>query len=101
MAKYGYLAIDNKGSERKGTVEGEDIDSAKRELKNQGLTVVKITPQSFMTQEINIQIGGKPTPRDLSIMCHQFVSMLKAGVSIMESLNLLADQTENEKLKKT
>lgn len=101
MAKYGYIAIDTKGKELKGTLDGDDIDSVKQELKQQGLTVVKISPQSLLTQDINIQIGGKPTARDISIMCHQFVSMIRAGVTILESMRLLAEQTENEKLKNT
>ena len=31
-------------------------------------------------------------------MCRQFVSMTKAGVSILESLKMLCEQTENKRL---
>ena len=53
-----------------------------------------------MTKDINIQFGGKVTPRDMSVFCRQFVSMNKAGVSILECLKLLAEQTENATLQK-
>jgi len=99
MAKYGYEAINKLGKEIKGTVEAESDSEARGKLKGQGLTVVSIKPQSFLTQDINFQIGGYPTARDLSVMCRQFVSMNKAGVTLLETLRLLYEQTENKRLK--
>ena len=99
MAKYGYEAINKLGKELKGTVEAGSEEEAKSKLKGQGLTVVSLKAQSFLTQDINIQIGGYPTTRDLSVMCRQFVSMNKAGVTIMETLRMLCEQTENKRLK--
>ena len=83
MAKYAYEAINKQNTEVKGTVEGNAIEEAIEKLKAQGLIVVSIKEQSILTQDINLQIGGYPTPRDLSIMCRQFVSMNKAGVTIL------------------
>lgn len=99
MAKYGYEAINKLGKELKGTVEAGSEEEARSKLKGQGLTVVMLKTQNFLTQDINIQIGGYPTTRDLSVMCRQFVSMNKAGVTIMETLRMLYEQTENQRLK--
>lgn len=99
MAKYGYEAINKLGKELKGTIEGNSEMEAMSKLKDQGLVVISIKAQSFLTQDINIQIGGYPTPRDLSVMCRQFVSMNKAGVTIIETLRMLHEQTENKRLK--
>ena len=68
------------------------------ELRRQELTVIDLGEQSFLTKDIDIQIGGWPKARDLSVMCRQFVSMTKAGVSILESLKMLCEQTENKRL---
>jgi type IV pilus assembly protein PilC len=99
MAKYGYEAIDKAGKEVKGSIEASNEDEVKSKLRNQGLTIVTIKGQSLLTQDINFQIGGYPTTRDLSVMCRQFVSMNKAGVTIMETLKMLCEQTENKRLK--
>lgn len=99
MAKYGYEAINKLGAEIKGTIEGNSKEEAVGKLKNQGLIIVSVKEQSFLTQDINIQIGGYPTARDLSVMCRQFVSMNKAGVTILETLRMLYEQTENKRLK--
>ena len=99
MAKFGYEAINKVGKEVKGTIEASDQREAASKLKSQGLIVVAVKEQGFLTQDINIQIGGYPTPRDLSVMCRQFVSMNKAGVTILDTLRMLYEQTENKRLK--
>lgn len=100
MASYGYEAIDRSGKEVKGSVEANSLESAKAEIKKQGLTIIKVAEQSILNKDLNIEIGGNPTPRDLSVFCRQFVSMLKAGVTLIESLRMLGEQTENKKLQK-
>ncbi|MBD5471257.1 MAG: type II secretion system F family protein [Lachnospiraceae bacterium] len=99
MAKFGYEAIDKLGKEVKGSIDAANEDEVKSKLRSQGLTVVSVKGQSVLTADINIQIGGYPTARDLSVMCRQFVSMNKAGVTIMETLRMLYEQTENKRLK--
>ncbi len=100
MATYGYEAVDRSGKIMKGSVEADNQNLAKTELRKQGLTVVNLTEQNALTKDIEIDIGGKPTSRDLSVFCRQFVSITKAGVSILEALKMLCEQTENKKLKK-
>ena len=98
MATYGYKAITKAGKEVKGSLEADNKDLAMAELRRQELTVIDLGEQSFLTKDIDIQIGGWPKVRDLSVMCRQFVSMTKAGVSILESLKMLCEQTENKRL---
>lgn len=99
MASYGYEAIDAAGKTVKGSVEADNIDKARADLKAQGMTVMDLKEQSMLTKDINIDIGGKPKVRDLSVFCRQFVSMIRAGVTILDSLRMLAEATENKKLK--
>lgn len=100
MAAYGYEALDRAGKTIKGSIDADTIDKAKSELKQQGLTLLNIKEQSLLTKDLNIEIGGYPKPRDLSVFCRQFVSMTRAGVSILEALKMLSEQTENKQLKK-
>ena len=74
---------------------------AREQLKLEGLTALTINEQSLMTRDLNINIGGKPKPRDMSIFCRQFVSIVSAGVTIIDALEMLSDQTENKVLKKS
>ena len=99
MSAYGYEAVDARGNISKGNIEADSIELAKSKLKSMDLMVLKIKEQSLLTKDLNIEIGGYPTARDLSVFSRQFVSMSRAGVSILECLKLLEDQTENKQLK--
>lgn len=100
MANYGYVAIDKSGKEIKGSMEGDNENYVTASLRQQGLIPLEINTQSLLTKDISFDFGGKVTPRDLSVFCRQFVSMMRAGVTIIEALHLLGDQTENKRLTK-
>ncbi len=99
MASYGYVAVNTAGKTIKGSLDAASPEKAKAELKQQGLTVVECREQSLMNRELNFEIGGYPTPRELSVFCRQFVSMTKSGVPIISALKMLYEQTENKQLK--
>lgn len=100
MAAWGYVAIDKNGKEIKGSRDADNKDQVTRELKNQGLIVLELTEQNALTKDISFDFGGKPTPRDLAVFCRQFASITRAGVTIIQTLNMLAEQTENVKMQK-
>lgn len=100
MAAWGYVAIDKNGKEIKGSRDADHQELVVRELKNQGLIVLEITEQNALTKDINLDFGGKPTARDMAVFCRQFASITRAGVTIIETLNMLAESTENKKMQK-
>ncbi|MCR4895231.1 MAG: type II secretion system F family protein [Lachnospiraceae bacterium] len=99
MASFGYEAIDKLGKTVKGSVDADDQDRARAELRNRGLTVLDMTEQNALNKDLNVDFSSKPTARDLSVFCRQFVSMNRAGVSILDALKMLGEATENKKLK--
>ena len=76
------------------------MEKARSDLKSQGMTIMSLKEQSLLTRDLNIEIGGKPKARDLSVFCRQFVSMIRAGVTILDALRMLTEATENKKLQK-
>ena len=100
MPNFGYTAIDKSGVEVKGSINAEDKEKVKREIKTMGMIPLEIVEQSVWTQDIELNFEKKPSARDLSVFCRQFVSMTKAGVSIIEAMKMLTEQTENKALKK-
>lgn len=99
MPNYNYVAVNGRGDEVKGTIEVDGPDRVHGELKKKGLTPIEVSEANFLNQELNLNFGRKPSTRDLSIFCRQFASMVRAGVPIMDTIRMLADQTENKKLK--
>ncbi|TCL55596.1 type IV pilus assembly protein PilC [Kineothrix alysoides] len=100
MANFGYVVVDGSGKEMKGSVEADGREVAISQLRESGLIPISVKEQGVLTKDINFNIGGKATSRDLSVFCRQFVSMTRAGVTILEALKLLAEQTDNKMMKK-
>jgi type IV pilus assembly protein PilC len=100
LANYVYVAVDSEGKQRKGSMEANGTDQIYSNLKSEGLTVISVKEGSILDKDLNLSIGGKKkiTPRDMSVFCKQFVSILAAGVTIINALEMLSDQTENPTL---
>ena len=99
MPTYGYQAVTRNGSKKKGSVTANDLQQARQQLINEGLTPIELKEQNFLNKDINISLFDGVKPRDLSVFCHQFVSVIDAGVSVAEALNMLGQQTENKTLR--
>ncbi len=86
------------GKEKKGSVTATNMDQAASKLKADGLIVMKIEPESALNKDITF---GTPRvkARDYAVFCRQFVAILKAGVSVINALQMMSEQTENKALK--
>lgn len=100
MGEFQYKVITPDGKEKKGTMEAKSVEQATMILKGQKNIVLEIQEASLMTRDISFSFGGKVSARDYSIFCRQFVSIIRAGVSIISALEMMKDQTENKTLKK-
>ncbi|MCR5530624.1 MAG: type II secretion system F family protein [Lachnospiraceae bacterium] len=99
MPAYAYEAVDKMGKKKRGNIEAASTDRAQSMLKGEGLIPLKVSEQSFLNKDVNIG-GSGVSKRDLSVFCRQFVSILNAGVPIVDAMGMMEDQTENKRLKK-
>lgn len=101
MASFSYLAVDSKGKQVKSSIEADNQLKASEQLKREGLTIIELKEQSVLDKDINLGglIRKRVKIRDLSLFCRQFVSLHRAGVTIIESMKMLTEQTENPTLR--
>lgn len=100
MSQFMYEVVGKDGKPQKGSIEAENIDKARSLLKADNLTVIRLGEAGMLNKDINLSFRKKKLkPRDLSVFCRQFLSILKAGVSMIPALEMLGDQTENKILK--
>ena len=99
MAEFIYTAVGPDGKKKKGRVEAKTKEMAVANLKNEKNTVLNITEAGGLAKRINFSFGKKVKARDFSVFCHQFVSIIQAGVTIVEAFQMLGEQTENKALK--
>ncbi|AYF99430.1 type II secretion system F family protein [Protaetiibacter intestinalis] len=69
-----------------------------------GLSPVKldeVVAGTGLNREIEIGNGARVKLKDLAVVSRQAATMVSAGLSLLKTLNVLAEQTENKKLKTT
>lgn len=98
MKSYSYVAIESDGKEKKGSVEADNVEKAETKVRSMGLIPLEMKEQTRLREDIRSSKKKKVSPRDLSVFCRQFVSMLRAGVTIVDALDMLIQQTENKVL---
>jgi type IV pilus assembly protein PilC len=79
----------------KGTLEVASREDVIAHIRRNRMTLVSVreAPKS-----LNITFGAGITTRDVVIFTRQFATMINAGLPLVQSLNILAQQTENKKL---
>lgn len=98
MAVFAYKAKTEEGKVTRGKIEAMNKKDALAELGMMDLIVFEVEPlNSFLNTEINLRSGLKP--KDFIIFLRQFATLISAGILLVESLDLLAEQTTNPRLK--
>ncbi|MDM8083925.1 type II secretion system F family protein [Cellulomonas cellasea] len=102
---FEYAVRDRSGKLVKGRIEAPNQAAVANRLRGLGLATVSITEvqTTGLKQEISIGSFGKTKVKlkDLAIMSRQMATMTSAGLSLLRTLAILADQTENPALAKT
>lgn len=99
MAQFQYTAIAPDGKKKSGKVEAKSKEVAVANLKAEGYTVTKIDTAGVFNISSLLNFGKKVKKRDFAIFCRQFVSIVQAGVSIVDAFAMLGEQTQNPALK--
>ncbi len=98
MAEFQYKMIGPDGKQKKGHMTAKSKEAAVAALKAEKNVVTSIQEVNGLKKGMNLSFGKKVGYRDFSIFCHQFVSIVGAGVTIVDAFSMLADQTENKAL---
>ena len=90
MPFYRYAGVNKKGETVKGSIDADDEKGARQALLAQGVRV-----DSLKKDWTKIELGGGGMkPKELVIFTRQFATMINAGLSIIQGLEILAAQSE-------
>jgi len=103
---FAYTGRDSSGKLVKGRVDAAGEASVVSRLRTMGIAPVSIQQVTGGTGlNRDISMGGlfdkKVTIKDLAVMSRQLATMIGAGLPLLKSLTILADQSENPKLAST
>lgn len=100
MAIYKYEGKYHNGKKVKGELDVDSKSQAVSELRKQGIFPIKVASKEESSAEITFSLKRRKVKnRELIIFCRQFAATLDAGISIIESLDILRQQTENKMLR--
>jgi type IV pilus assembly protein PilC len=100
VATFTYKARNGRGEVLQDQVEGLDTMSVVSSLRQQGLLVIDVKEQGAAQRDL-FEPFKKVKLGDIVVFTRQFATMINAGLPIVRSLYVLAEQTETKKLKDT
>jgi type IV pilus assembly protein PilC len=98
MAKFHYTATDSSGKKRSGKEVGASAGAVHLGLVEQGFVDVEVSETQRWTQ---LELTKKKLPRkDVMHFSRQMGVFIKAGIPIMEALDIIVSETSNKGMKK-
>ncbi len=101
MGAFEYSALDSRGRERKGVLEGDAPRAIRAQLREKGLTplnVSEVADRADKRRLFSYERGLSVT--DLSLFTRQLATLARAGLPMEEALKAVAEQTENGRAQK-
>lgn len=99
MANFHYSGRTNDGKTVTGNIQAGSRTEVVNALRRQHIFPVSIEKESERRRDISLAFSKKKvTVKDISILCRQFHTIIFAGISVIECLDILRRQTENKTL---
>lgn len=102
MSKFKYSALDKEGRELSGVLESTSERTARKELADQGLTVSRISEVAIQSEkkaaakkQRKPMFGTGVTSENVTIFSRQLATLLKAGLPLLRSLEVIGRQEKN------
>lgn len=91
-----WTGKDRKGNTVKGEISGASMTVVRAELRKQGINAQKVRkkPQPLFGGK-----GKKISPLDIALFTRQLATMMKAGVPLVQSFEIVADGLENPSMR--
>ena len=102
MAAFEYQALDLKGRQKKGVLEGDSARQIRQQLREKGWMPLEVSPTTERQASAGFSLfnrGPSLSVSDRALLTRQLATLIGAGLPIDESLKALADQTERQKTK--
>lgn len=98
MAAFAYTALNAQGIVHDGEIHAPDLDVAREQLRVRGLLAQNLNELPAAGEQGLRTTFKKIKPKSLQIFSRQFATMIEAGISVVQSLVILEDQTDDKYL---
>ncbi len=101
MGAFEYRALDSRGREKKGVLEGDTPRAIRQQLREQGLTPLAIETaarRETRRQRNSLGISRGMSAMDLALVTRQLATLVKAALPLEEAIQTVARQTEKARI---
>jgi type IV pilus assembly protein PilC len=95
MAVFSYVARDQEGNQRLGTIEGRDLGDARENVRARDLYVVTIQRKADTSKQFSLFRKKKVKLGDLVVMSRQLATLFRSGISLLDCLYAASRQSES------
>ena len=95
---FAWEGTDRSGIKTKGEITSSNANIAKTELRKQGISPTRVSKKSGGLSAL-FNAGQKIGPADTALFTRQLATMMKAGVPLVQSFEIVADGIDNPAMK--
>lgn len=98
MPIYEYRGLTREGKNVKGTLDSDNLRTARLKLKKDGIFVVDIKDKKKSqggAKKSGARKTGSVPVKDLSLMTRQLATLIKANIPLIDALTAVSEQVEN------
>jgi type IV pilus assembly protein PilC len=96
VSVYAWEGVDKKGTKLSGEINGHNPALVKAQLRKQGINPTKVRKKSASI----FGKGKKIKPLDIAFFSRQMATMMKAGVPLLQSFDIISEGHENPNMRK-
>ncbi|MGA4319686.1 type II secretion system F family protein [Ectopseudomonas hydrolytica] len=93
---FAWEGTDRKGAKIKGEISGQSPALVKAQLRKQGINPLKVRKKTVSL----FGAGKKIKPMDIALFTRQMATMMKAGVPLLQSFDIIAEGFDNPNMRK-
>ncbi|MGH8416691.1 MAG: type II secretion system F family protein [Pseudomonas sp.] len=95
VSVYAWEGLDRKGNKVTGQINGHNPALVKAQLRKQGINPTKVKKKSVSI----FGKGKKIKPLDIAFFSRQMATMMKAGVPLLQSFDIISEGTDNPNMR--
>jgi len=96
LPMYVWEGTDKRGQKMKGELQAKNVNLLRAELRRQGISPTTVKPKP---KPLFGAAGKRITPKDIAVFSRQIATMMKSGVPIVQSLEIIANGQKNPRMK--
>ena len=105
MAAFEYRALDGKGKEKKGILEGDTAKQIRQQLREKGMMPLEVAPAAEKEKQqsgggFKLFTGYKPSVSDIALITRQLATLIQSSLPVEAAVMAVAEQCEKPRLKR-